>query len=417
MKKNRTILLLAGLWCVQVGLNAQFIQGADSSRYSFIQYAFNRIILPDSGTARFLALQDKLDNLKATGRGSLHFLQIGDSHIQADYLSSRVRDNLAASLNCQAAGRGFIFPYRFARTNNPENYHFSSNARWEADRSVVRTTSGDPGLAGVSVFTKDSVVRISLRLLEKNAPAIPFTDVSVLFESPTGTWKIEAEGMEALVPEIETGPLQRIHFHSDSPTDSLTLFFHRESGGETPLYIHGFLLSNGHGGIIYSAAGSNGASAESALRCNNLNTEITLVKPDVLILSLGTNDAYTRPFDRLKFRMQYDSLLGAILKNNPELPVILTTPGDAWAKNHAFNPCVPVVRDEIVQAAQKYQCAVWDLYTIMGGERSISKWYKEGLARKDRIHFSKEGYYLIGDLFTSALTDFYLTPLHPVCSN
>ena len=47
--------------------------------------------------------------------------------------------------------------------------------------------------------------------------------------------------------------------------------------------------------------------------------------------------------------------------------------------------------------------AVWDQFVIMGGLNSINKWVAEGLAQKDKVHFTRSGYELLGDLLSNAL--------------
>jgi len=53
--------------------------------------------------------------------------------------------------------------------------------------------------------------------------------------------------------------------------------------------------------------------------------------------------------------------------------------------------------------AKKYNAGVWDMYSVMGGLNSIVLWQKNNLAQRDRIHFTREGYLLIADLFFTAL--------------
>jgi hypothetical protein len=43
----------------------------------------------------------------------------------------------------------------------------------------------------------------------------------------------------------------------------------------------------------------------------------------------------------------------------------------------------------------------------MGGKNSILEWQKESLARRDLIHFTKEGYELQGKLLYEALMHHY----------
>ncbi|HIE15346.1 MAG TPA: hypothetical protein EYP69_00300, partial [Bacteroidales bacterium] len=54
------------------------------------------------------------------------------------------------------------------------------------------------------------------------------------------------------------------------------------------------------------------------------------------------------------------------------------------------------------EVAKKYNLAVWNLYKIMGGFNSSQKWYLMNLMKRDRIHFTRKGYELKGDLFFSA---------------
>ena len=45
-------------------------------------------------------------------------------------------------------------------------------------------------------------------------------------------------------------------------------------------------------GVKYHSIGVNGASVPSYLRCDYLMDQLKLVKPDLVIFSIGINDAY-----------------------------------------------------------------------------------------------------------------------------
>jgi hypothetical protein len=55
------------------------------------------------------------------------------------------------------------------------------------------------------------------------------------------------------------------------------------------------------------------------------------------------------------------------------------------------------------ELATELEISLWDLYSIMGGQRSIMNWYHRGLARADLIHFSERGYKLQGRLLYEAI--------------
>ena len=65
------------------------------------------------------------------------------------------------------------------------------------------------------------------------------------------------------------------------------------------------------------------------------------------------------------------------------------------------------VRAAMFELAQEYDGAVWDLYTIMGGRGSATHWRDAGLMKKDRLHFTREGYRLVGNLFADALVELF----------
>jgi lysophospholipase L1-like esterase len=55
----------------------------------------------------------------------------------------------------------------------------------------------------------------------------------------------------------------------------------------------------------------------------------------------------------------------------------------------------------------KHNAAVYDLYSVMGGYKSIYKWYKAGLAAKDKVHFNGRGYTILANLMFDAINRSY----------
>ena len=69
----------------------------------------------------------------------------------------------------------------------------------------------------------------------------------------------------------------------------------------------------------------------------------------------------------------------------------------------------PLVQRAFYELAQEYGGCVWDLFSIMGGMGSVDNWEEEQLIRPDRLHFTHQGYELLGDLLFNALLTDYLT--------
>ena len=61
------------------------------------------------------------------------------------------------------------------------------------------------------------------------------------------------------------------------------------------------------------------------------------------------------------------------------------------------------MEESIKKLSRKQHAAMWDMFEVMGGLNSVVLWQREGLSKRDRIHFTREGYLLIGDLLFDAI--------------
>ena len=169
----------------------------------------------------------------------------------------------------------------------------------------------------------------------------------------------------------------------------------------------GLRLSNNQPGFCYHSIGVNGASVPSYLRCENLTSDLSMVNPDLIIFSIGINDAYEPSFSKEIFKSNYDSIIQIVKKINPNVAILLTTNNDSYYRKIKPNNRAFLVREVMYELAEKYNAGVWDFFEIMGGLDSISEWEKYGLAKKDKVHLTPNGYKLIGDLLFEAILKSY----------
>lgn len=138
-----------------------------------------------------------------------------------------------------------------------------------------------------------------------------------------------------------------------------------------------------------------------------LDNQLTREKPDLVIISLGTNDAFSGSY-RTRFYEKIDHLVVRIKKLSPRAALLLTTPSDALKKNssgvYTALPEMQYVTDEIIKYANDHQLAYWNMHQIMGGNYSINDWYRKKLAEPDRIHFTAKGYGIFADWLFRAFT-------------
>src|SRR5690606_37401456 len=111
------------------------------------------------------------------------------------------------------------------------------------------------------------------------------------------------------------------------------------------------------------------------------------------------------------FEQRYDSLMTRIRSANPDVLFLFVTNNDSYFRNEYPNPNAVAVSRVMRKLAARNEGVVWDLFTIMGGMGSIDSWVEEGLARNDRIHFTRMGYQLQTELMTRAIRNAWVEHL------
>jgi hypothetical protein len=386
----------------------QLAQTVDSSAYRqfvFIKRELNKIS-NDSSSLSFL--YEKLAELESTKKGRVNIVHIGDSHIQADNFSGSMRQKLQRKFG--NAGRGLIFPYRLAKSNEPVSYKTTSNVVWENKRNVFPDKPLPIGISGFTIDTHDSLAEVSLIVKDQPWLNYSFTkfclfhdkgqtnfDISVCDElnCERGLFKISDKSNHPFVSEMTfEKPMRQIYLRNKA-VDS--------TGRSTRIY--GMLLENDSAGVLYSMIGVNGAEYRHYSMSKYFFQQFSYLNADLVILSMGTNEAFYGGFDKDAFYKNIDSLVTSIRNVNPSASILLTTPGDSFRrsrKGRVKNPDVKVAQETMIRYCVEHNLAYWDLYSIMGGYGSMAKWYAAKIAQKDRVHFTGRGYQIQGDLLYTA---------------
>lgn len=383
--------------------------------YDFIHYKKNRIEYFGDSSA-YEQMFYTLDSLALSGSGKMNVLHIGDSHIQADYFSGRMRTNLQSWINGGESSRGFVFPYSVAKTNNPPNYYLRYTGAWNVCKNIQKYETCDIGLGGIVLETFSEGAFIEYKLRKGEYLHYTFNKVKVFFEIDTTSFDIVFENDAEVVDTIINKKLGYVEFVMKHHLDSLKMRFVKNSPSQTHFKLYGVSLDSDEPGITYSASGVNGAEVGSWLRSNLLNQHIEAMNPNWIILSLGTNDGYMKYFSPEQFYVNYDSLIRQIKTVAPNAAILLTTPGDNYRYKRYLNRNTEQTRDIIYKVAKENGVSVWDFHTIMGGLNSIVLWQKAGLTAADKLHYSKKGYLLQGDLLFSAFMKSYDIHLEKVKS-
>ncbi len=352
---------------------------------------------------------DKLDKLFFEGEGQVDIVHIGGSHIQADAWTAELRQRLQSVAPGTRAGRGFIFPYNMAGSNNPYWYEPVYTGKWSALKNTVRGDSLPLGLAGYSVTTRDTATSLRISFRGEQYPGYTFTRATVLHGRDSSfvasAWCPDTGVVITYDTDVLAG---RTVFTFSRPQDTLRLRFEQtDTLTQDRFTLNGILLETDDPGVYYHALGVNGAATWSWLRCRTMEKELALLEPDLVVFSIGINDAHDPDFSATRYERNYDELIRRALRANPDATILLVTNSDSFRKRRYPIRNAEEVRDVMLRLAKKHGIGVWDLYGVMGGQGSIRAWLRKGLAKRDLVHFTRQGYTLVGDLMFTAIMKAY----------
>ena len=389
------------LLCLPFGSQAQDLQRL--KELPFIGHAANTIVQRGDSTS-WKTLHGAMDKLLFQGEGQINVVHIGGSHVQADMWSMQLRHRLQTMAPGIRAGRGFIFPYNMAKSNNPYWYEPVYTGNWSAVRNVHLADSSTLGIAGISVTTRDSISTLNVSFRGDVYPGYTFNRVKVLHRQDSSLTVTAWSPDSTLFIERESEPDEHATtFRFSRYTDTLHLRFTRMDSTQALFTLQGLLLESDDPGIFLHASGVNGASTNSWLRCQRFSEDLALLHPDLVILSIGINDAHDPDFQAARFKANYQQLIQRIRAASPGCAILLTTNTDSFIKRRTVNRRAEDVRQVMLELSQEEGVAVWDALGVMGGVGSIRSWESVGLAKRDRIHLTREGYALLGDLLFDAL--------------
>ncbi|MCX6297106.1 MAG: GDSL-type esterase/lipase family protein [Bacteroidetes bacterium] len=408
-KHLKFLLRLASCVLILDTACGQTIDSSAYKQYAFIKKDLNHIENDSTSLTSFYEHLLQLEQKKITRVNITH---IGDSHIQADILSGSIRQKL--QLRFGNAGRGLVFPYRSAKSNEPTSYKTITNVPWNYKRNVFFENPLPIGISGFTIETNDSLAEINLLVKDQPKLGYSFTKFTLFHEKglndfditicddmncQRGIFKSTDKSANPFVSELKFDkPIRQIYIRNRC-SDTLIQKTSR---------IYGMLLENDSSGVLYNMIGVNGAEYRHYVMSKYFTQQLTYLNSNLIIISLGTNEAFSMGFDKDFFYKSIDSLVTRVKLTNPNACILITTPADSYRKSRkgrVKNPDMRLAKETVINYCLQNNIAYWNLYDIMGGFGSMGKWYSMKLTAKDRVHFSGKGYQIQGDLFYNALME------------
>lgn len=398
-KKRKLFILIIGL-CFNI------IEGQESGvKHSFIKYDLNFLNFSRDSSS-FLYLYKKIDSMKILPINKINIVHIGGSHVQGGTWSNTFLSNFQNTYNTQGGGY-FVFPYKIAKTNGQPYATSFSNGTWKLCRAIGKESCLPMGMNGLSIITNDSSNNFGVALT-KGAVCRKINIVKVYHNFNSSFEFNLCTDDKTIINRFDYANLGYTLFLFDNLIDSLNFELVKKDTCRKDFILYGFSLENEiSSGFYLAGLGANGASSSTFLKCLNFSSQLQTIHPDLVILSLGVNDTQSKGFEKEEYIEHYDSLILLIKRANPNAAIILTTTTDNFIKRKTSNKRTIKAKEASFELMEKHNVAVWDLFSLMGGYKSMLSWNRAGLANKDRVHFTSKGYTLLGNMMFDAVYKSY----------
>lgn len=327
--------------------------------------------------------------------GPVRVLQFGDSHTAAHYWTSAIRDALQSRFG--NGGSGFIHAGKPWVGYKRFDVTTAASPGWSSEGLVGKPSQrGDEfqGLGGVSVHTARPGAWITL---ETSTSAL---EVQYLRQPGGGSFRLYDN--EELVAEQSTDGELGPGILQFSTTEGMHVF-KIVTTSSAPVKLYGW-VSEEPLGVTYEPLGISGANASISARWNLPLFQHFLARRDaaLIVVAYGSNEAGQLAWTYEKYYEEFDGLLKKIRAASPTASVLVVGPPDRlWYQRRGG--WKPAPRMEVVVRAQRdaakaNRAAYWDTQSRMGGDGSIRDWVHAGLAARDYVHFSADGYRRLGDV-------------------
>lgn len=399
------ILLCAAL--LPLGSKAQ----KDSARwdvkiphsYKFVHYTDNQI----ANAHHLHPFFEELYKLKRDHKGVVKAVHIGDSHIQADMMTSHLRRG------CQQhfgnAGRGIVFPYQLAKSNGPTDVTSSSDVTWQYSRLSYTDNTIQTGICGFGIHSSSPQANVKLRLKPVDSVPQYFNKLTFFTGTDKTCYKMAAgNGGEPVAVAYDSNADSALVYNLPEPASEFEFAGCKGEQSRGNLSLYGVSMEmTDSSGVLYHTIGVNGAQFEQFNRVDLFWQQLRVLKGGLFIVSMGTNEAQNQSMSTDSFYARCDSFLSRVRSINPNAMLLITTPAGSYYKGKTPNAILPQVTSTLVQFCKDRNLAYWDLYTITGGKTGTIQWKKNNLLARDLVHYSAAGYTLQGQLLLEAIAHAY----------
>ena len=344
---------------------------------------------------------------RGTAKDHVRIGVYGDSNMTMDYISGQMRRALASRFG--DAGHGYV------ALGRPWPWYVHQDVRHDVAlkdwrmfaTSTNQTSDGFYGFANIAAESAQAGATSWVQTASDAAPigkTASHFDVYFLKRPSGGSFQIKVDGKVERTVSTASADHEAGFERIDVPDDHHKLECVVTGGGKVRLF--GVSLEREPAehrfGVQVDGLGVGALNFEQMQHVES-KTRVEMLKHrkyDLVVFLLGTN--MFAPHLHAKWVKNVLEDFHAAL---PDAPVLILSPPDIVLKgtDEHSDPRIVALGKQMKQIAEANGAAFWDFRAAMGGDASIKRWVKLGLASGDYVHLTHDGGALMGDRLVYAL--------------
>ena len=366
-----------------------------------------RFWLPDPHY--FDPLWANLSTASSEGR-TVRILHYGDSQIEMDHITSRVRSYMQ---NTFGGGGPGMMPFRsitpsltVRHDTHGDLLHLASFG----DSTVVRSR-GNYGIMMQCFRLEGGEAIVSYRASRSNSVddrVKSFRKVTLIgfAHSPVNSSLTDRSNKHSYDSHKMPQGVGKAEWMLDTASTSVRL----SVNGAVDLYC---VMLDSIAGVAVDNIPMRGCSGQQFTMVNKekLSYAYSQMPVGLIIMQFGGNSVpyFHKTSDVSEYCQSIGRQIDYVHECCPDALILFVGPSDMISRNgkrHTYE-IIPELVDSLAATATRHGAAYWSIYHAMGGENSMLQWQKQGLAGSDFIHFTQRGADLMGDLMGEAFDASY----------
>ncbi len=352
------------------------------------------------------------DQAKATAQ-TVSVIHLGDSHVQAGHFTVPIRKSFTQRWG--DGGLGWVAPFRLLGTNPPIHTNVRASSAGTLGIKITEKDYDRESPTGMVLQTKESG---DITYTFQCRGGQTFDRIVIYRQRETGPFTLSGDSLHTLAQDTLT--------REPIVTDTLLVGRYVSSAEVTApasAVWYGASLERSSGGVLVHTIGYNGATYYTYSK-GTFASSVAILRPRLIILSLGTNESVSRSFSRNGFGAEVARMVQSLRASNPDCAIVLTSPLANYQKirtahkrrrgkrrrrrtvyrtTYRANANCQLVADELQQQARELGCGYIDLFAYFGGAEEAGQLLSDGILSGDRVHLTAAGYNKVGEAIATAL--------------